>query len=257
MILDCFPFFNEIRLLLVRLHYLEDVVDRFVVSEGTTTFTGHPKPLFLDQFWEAIPPRLAKKIVRVQADMSNMSGNVSPWAREAYQRAISVDAGVRMSRNYQDILHVSDVDEIPHKDLLIYAKRMGVGSVLKLLQHGLKYTPDIYSGPWSMAFMGPVGKIDARNVETLRRDTGLPHIDNAGWHFSYCSTPEKIMHKIHAYSHQEFNKPEWNNLDNIKKSIENRTDLFGRFPGEVNEIWPRERYPDDLKNLLNLYYPVE
>ena len=40
MVYDCFQFFNELDILKIRLHVLSDVVDRFVISEATETFSG-------------------------------------------------------------------------------------------------------------------------------------------------------------------------------------------------------------------------
>ena len=39
MIIDCFPFFNEIDLLKIRLELLDDIVDRVVLVESTRTFS--------------------------------------------------------------------------------------------------------------------------------------------------------------------------------------------------------------------------
>ena len=49
MIYDCFPFFNELELLEVRLHELDGLVDKFVLVEATRTFAGHPKSLYFAQ----------------------------------------------------------------------------------------------------------------------------------------------------------------------------------------------------------------
>ena len=45
-IFDCFIFFNELDLLDVRLHELNDVVDFHVLVEAKKTFVGKKKELF-------------------------------------------------------------------------------------------------------------------------------------------------------------------------------------------------------------------
>ena len=40
MVYDCFQFFNELDILKLRMHVLNDVVDKFVISEATVTFSG-------------------------------------------------------------------------------------------------------------------------------------------------------------------------------------------------------------------------
>ena len=45
MVYDCFPFFNELDILNLRLHILDPFVDRFVIEEARNTFTGQEKEL--------------------------------------------------------------------------------------------------------------------------------------------------------------------------------------------------------------------
>ena len=45
---DCFTFNNEYDVLKIRLNELSSVVDRFVVVEGTRTFSGINKKLTFD-----------------------------------------------------------------------------------------------------------------------------------------------------------------------------------------------------------------
>lgn len=40
---DCFTFFNELELLEIRLELLDEVVDKFVISEGDHTHSGNYK----------------------------------------------------------------------------------------------------------------------------------------------------------------------------------------------------------------------
>ena len=47
MIIDCFPFFNEIELLKIRLELLDDIVDRVVLVESTRTFSLKKKSYFI------------------------------------------------------------------------------------------------------------------------------------------------------------------------------------------------------------------
>ena len=49
MVYDCFQFFNELDILKIRLNVLAPVVDRFVISEATETFSGIKKPLYYEE----------------------------------------------------------------------------------------------------------------------------------------------------------------------------------------------------------------
>ena len=48
MIVDCFPFFNELDLLEIRLNILKDVVDKFVLVEASKTQTKLDKPFYFE-----------------------------------------------------------------------------------------------------------------------------------------------------------------------------------------------------------------
>lgn len=257
MIIDCFTFFNEVKLLLVRLHYLEDLVDHFIISEGNSTFTGQPKPYYLDQYWDAIPSRLAKKIVRVRGDTSEMPQDTSPWNREIYQRSILGEAAHRVAGSANATLIISDLDEIPHRDLLVVLRRVGLSTVLKLRQLNFCYNPDTKTGEWASAYIAPLSMVDTYKVEQIRRDPNIRHVDQAGWHFGYFASPEQILYKIQSFSHTEFNRPEWANIHNIRQAIACRKDVFGRFKDRPFEAYSRDLYPRDLKNLLDLYFPYD
>ena len=46
---DCFPFFNELDILEVRLQELWDTVDNFIILEASTTYVGNPKSYLFDE----------------------------------------------------------------------------------------------------------------------------------------------------------------------------------------------------------------
>ena len=61
-----------------------------------------------------------------------------------------------------------------------------------------------------------------RNIKTKKRpfwkifkDKEPQIINDAGWHFSFLKDPLSIKRKIISYSHQEFNKEEFTNIQNI------------------------------------------
>ena len=49
MVYDCFLFFNELDLLEVRMHELNNSVDFFVLQESTKTHSGKPKSLYFQE----------------------------------------------------------------------------------------------------------------------------------------------------------------------------------------------------------------
>ena len=49
MIIDCFPFFNELDVLDIRLNILNEVVDKFVLVEASKTQSKIDKPFYFEQ----------------------------------------------------------------------------------------------------------------------------------------------------------------------------------------------------------------
>ena len=76
------------------------------------------------------------------------------------------------------------------------------------------------------------------NVQTIKekgsvqwfrdfRSTLSPAWD-AGWHMTYWGSAENIIYKIKSSAHQEYNNPEYANIDKIKENLGNGVDIFGR-----------------------------
>lgn len=256
MIIDCFSFFNEIKILLLRLHYLYDYVDRFVIVESDRTHIGNPKPYYLEQWWDAIPTKFLDKISKVRVQIEADDGSHKKvWTREYGQRIAMIRyVHDRISTSPNDQVLVSDLDEIPHRDLLIFLRRSLVPVPLKLEQLLMMYNPDTYQEPWRHALVCPASVITPENVNQMRLDKNLQLLADAGWHFSYHMSPELILHKIQNFAHPEFNRPEYD-LEYVKTCIRNRTPLFKQFGEAPYQQFSRDRYPRDLRDLLDLYFP--
>ena len=74
-----------------------------------------------------------------------------------------------------------------------------------------------------------------RNIKTAKPSFWKFHkprqpqlIYDGGWHFSFLKEPKRIARKIKAYSHSEYNKPEFTDEKKIEERIKNRTDIFNR-----------------------------
>ena len=68
---DCFIFYNELEILERRLHYLDSVVDHFVIVESSVTHKGTPKPSFYQDNKDRYA-RWAHKIRHVVVDDNPM-----------------------------------------------------------------------------------------------------------------------------------------------------------------------------------------
>src|SRR5712692_10307059 len=113
MIYDCFPFFNELDLLEIRLSELAGVVDRFVLVESTRTHTNQPKPLYYHENRTRYS-QFSSKIVHIVVE--DMPGGENAWVRENHQRNCII-RGLSGCGDDDTIL-VSDVDEIPRATIV-------------------------------------------------------------------------------------------------------------------------------------------
>lgn len=111
MVYDCFQFFNELDILKLRMHVMNDVADRFVVSESTVTFSGEKKPLYFQENREMFAEFADKIIYRVVDDTPI---DVSPFLRDSHQKC-AVARGLA-GADPEDVVIFSDVDEIPNPE---------------------------------------------------------------------------------------------------------------------------------------------
>ena len=110
-IYDCFIFHNEIDLLELRLNILNDVVDKFIIIEGDTTFSGIKKESnFLKN--KDIFKQWEDKIIY---EFINVPDYDVSWDREIFSRNYFLKLPIFKD---EDVLILSDLDEIPNPDAI-------------------------------------------------------------------------------------------------------------------------------------------
>lgn len=223
MIVDCFPFFNELDLLEIRLHELAPVVDRFVLCEATLTHSGKPKPLV---YMENRKRFAGLPITSVLVDDYPNIDLTDAWALERNQRQVGVSAAVELF--HPDLLIVSDCDEIPSAEAVRAASKNTATS--QTLDMGLYYyylNCRCKSSRWKRGqIVRPNGgRPDARQIRVTKH---APMIRNGGWHFSYLGGVEKIQEKLAAFAHREKDVEKWNTPEEIASRVSSGRDLFDR-----------------------------
>jgi len=278
-IYDAFLFFNELELLEMRMNILNDVVDYFVVVESTITFSSKPKQLLFhenrhlfDKFNDKIihviiddspnsflkinyidNPKtdseiLKNKILKHVDESPNWPRHESQWGIETYQRE-SIIKGL-VNCNDDDIVIVSDVDEIPNPIEIEKLKNIGY-DVFNFNQNMYYYYVNMlkennWSGPKACSW----GKLKTISLNSLRQNKHTTKmISNGGWHFSFMGGEHKVIEKIEAYAHQEFNKPYYK--ENVRNNIMSNNDPF--FRGSLTHVSIDETYPKYLLENLEKY----
>lgn len=251
MVYDCFIFFNELDLLEIRLHELQHVVDRFVLVEANRTFQNNPKPYYFEENKARYAPFL-DKIIHIKLDkyplFLPLINPFSPWKLEFFQRNALVRGLVGCKPD--DIILVSDVDEIPRASVLQEYVQQGINQIYGLKMDMFMYFLDnqvVYDGGsnmtreeakagiWHCTALLPYRLLTKKPnrlrkiiMRTKRRGEVYKIIPNAGWHFTYIGGVKKIIEKIEAFSHTEFNTDVFKSRQQIEEFIQSGKDLFGR-----------------------------
>ena len=205
-----------------RIEYLQDVVDTFIIVEGTHTFTGKPKGSL---YFDTAPFRNHPKVRFVKvADV--VPGGA--WANEAHQRNAPV--GLLLSlMGKDDVAICSDADEIPHagKMALAAARSAAFGGGCLLEQDFYYYNFNWKNPtPWRNALALRKEAVAQYGIQQLRGR--LPVGLHSGWHCSYAESKDNIRRKIESFSHTECDLPQWKTEEHLIRCLEQGEDLFGR-----------------------------
>jgi beta-1,4-mannosyl-glycoprotein beta-1,4-N-acetylglucosaminyltransferase len=268
-IVDCFIFYNELDLLNYRLHILNEVVDYFVLVESTHTHSGKEKELIYQNNKEIFQP-FHHKIIHVIVDdfpykypninYDNKSDNSDSWHNERFQRNCIVRGIHQLSLADDDIIIISDLDEIPDPNTLNKIKKNEINITLNALNMDFYY----YNLNSKKETMWNCCKIllykyfnELIQKKITCSDIRLNHIyvnpieyiiNNGGWHLSYFGDAHFIKNKLENFAHQEFNNKEYTNIEKIEKRVTTGLDLFERSTGENLIMIPAKE---------NLYLPAE
>lgn len=261
-IIDCFTFFNELDLLEFRLKLLEAHVDHFVLAESNITHSGQPKPFYFDENKKRFD-RWKGKIIYMQVNQSaeglvfnkeiSYNPQSSAWKLENGQR--NALSGANNIIADDDLVLLSDLDEIPDPDMLKKIKTSDGPVVLSQLFHYYFLNcQNVGNERWWNGTIVAGGKQFKETAPQELRDkrNDWPIVKKAGWHFSYLGGLEKIKQKIRSFAHTEFNKEEFLKDENILRAMEEGKDIFDR-PGISYKFYPLVYYPGHLRKIMQQY----
>jgi hypothetical protein len=234
-IYDCFLYNGEIDALEIRLHELAEVVDRFVIIESDTSFTGLQKKLSFEPF----EPRIAPFTTKIRyVPVGDMPQHEAPLRRESWQRN-TILRGIPDARE-NDLILVSNVDEIPRAAAVREMLREEVSHIfgLELASYYFFVNYRNVLGPesattWTIAARrAEFDKIAPHDLRHAVRHGSIPAriLCGSGWHFSYLMDEAGIRRKIAALADQGFNNEAFLHSVDIQGIVLSRGDLFNR-PG--------------------------
>ena len=269
MIVDAFTFLNEKELVELRVKYLNDIVDYFLIVEADHTHTGKKKEW---NFPEVLNSRLKNysnkiKYHQMKVDLEKAEAEKDPrykslkgplanagrsWKVENMQRNFIKDCYKKLTTSKDDIIIISDLDEIPSKEKISFIKSSDfkviapVSFAQSLFYLNCNYL-DLEQWIGSVAITGQL--IEKYEPQTFRDyKNRISRFSDAGWSFSSFGGTKKIIEKLEAFCHVEYNLKEYKDEDHIKKCIQTGGDLFNR---EVKKKRvDKNIFPRDLLNLM-------
>lgn len=256
LIIDAFPFHDELDILEMRFVELYDAVDYFVLVEANVTHQDEPKPYYFTENRERFEPFLGKVVVVHADDLPPVADAPDPWAREHAQREWIQSAFASIPHlKTTDIIMQSDVDEIPRP---LYVRNVRPGDGLTVFgMRGHFWAVDwLYPHVWNGTVAGTVRTIlglgptpfavmrDSRNGYVMHPSipTGIrpPHMNDAGWHFSWLGGPERAMKKVGSFCHPEVEDRIVDGIADDLRFWREGVHVDGErmTPVDVNDEWP-------------------
>ncbi|KAL0943690.1 glycosyltransferase family 17 [Colletotrichum truncatum] len=243
---------TEVEMLEVRMGQMAPYVDYFVIIESDKTFTDHSKPLYIKENWDLFKPWHDKMIVR-KLDLDALKSG-STWDRETKSRNAMYDQVIpglegEQAASIDDVLIVSDVDEIPKPDVLRALRNCKIPQRVtihsKIYYYSYQWLArNDWAHPQATVYRGA----DTVLPDELRSNANDYHFPYGGWHCSYCfSTVKEMAQKINSFSHSEYNKPEFKDPDNIVEVARRGLDIFRRPDSHFDRVENNQDIPDYIK----------
>jgi hypothetical protein len=240
MIVDCTMFHWEFDLLELRMKELWDAVDYFVVTESVCDHRGKERDLVLSNNISQFDWASEKLIVNISDKPKD--AEIS-WDYEKYQRLKSVESAISMLKlNSEDFILISDVDEIFRSDSV--KKMSEEGGRYRIHMPMYYYYLNLFAYDWFLPKASSLKTLTNPNDMRTGNEKNFYYVYNGGWHFSYLGTPEQIQYKLKTFAHDEMDTNEFTDIENIKKNIVSRKDLFNRFGNnnfqvvDIDSSWP-------------------
>ena len=283
-------YFNEDVILDLRLNILDKYVDYFVIVESSFTHKGDKRKLQFDNkkfekfkkkiiylVYDNKPKDIDEVLNNDHEDIKSRKYILNSILRENGQRNFILN-GLK-DANEEDLVLISDVDEIPNLEKVeiskIDQKIIMFKQEMFYYKFNLKLPEFFWTGTRACKkkyLKSPqwLRNIKVKKYSFLRLDVlfsetkfiDIKIIENGGWHFTYLKNAEQIQHKLRSYlHHREFdlNPISVEEINNIIKNkiaiydlnLDKRAKKIGH--GKKLEKYPLDRLPKFLQDNLNNY----
>lgn len=249
MLIDVFPFSDEVDLAELRINYLSDLVDFFIVSEYNMGFSGIIKDFSFPRVLNKLPASISSKVLYVPQTQEEVLSSF--FSNDHFQKD-SLAQIVRRHCKSSDLMLFGDLDEFPDKNALrkivsnssipsfchfAQSNFMGYLNVLEVSSLIRSYAGEfegVRRPKWLGTILTRVSTLSEFTMTELRnpeRKYESVRIPNGGWHFSFCggerlTFAERFSKKLLLSAHQEFNRKD--KLENASEILLKGSDPLGR-----------------------------
>ena len=247
-------YYNEDVILDLRLNYLNQFVDKFVIVESTFDHSGQKKRLnfninkflnFKDKIKYFVLDKQPANIEKINDNDTDEDKSIkyilNGYKRDHFQRNYISDGISEVNEN--DIIIISDIDEIPNlkkidlndiKDNLVFFNQKMCYYKFNLFQKDYKWVGSRACKKKNLISPQWLRDVKPKNYPKWRVDTYFSKlkytnvilVDNGGWHFSYLNTPELIEQKLKSYTHHREYELNPIGIENIEKRIKNKESVY-------------------------------
>tara|TARA_B100000035_G_C20963394_1_gene537596 strand:+ start:215 stop:1087 length:873 start_codon:yes stop_codon:yes gene_type:complete len=283
-------YYNEDVVLELRLNYLNQFVDEFVIVESTFNHRGQEKKLnfninnfskFKDKIKYLIldshPPDIEIVNDNDLEDDKSRKYILNGYKRDHFQRNYLIH-GIN-NADPDDIIIISDIDEIPNLEkvnlkevqnqLFLFNQKMCYYK-FNLFQKNYNWVGSRACKKKNLLTPQWLRDVKPKNYPKWRLDTyfsknkynNVHFVNDGGWHFSYLNTPELIEQKLKSYTHHREYDLNPIGVTNIEERIKNRESVYNlssdkrenQFSTGVKlEIMNFNDLPNTIKNNKNKY----
>lgn len=207
---DVFTYNGELEMLLLRLNILDPFVDRFIIVEAKTTFSGLKKPLYFSlhehytkKWWNKIRYYVIdENYTSAELSAAERSPNTkgaSHWKNEFLQKESITKALTKL--NDFDTVYIGDVDEIWKPVSFI-----GMGPQKLKLKVYAYYLNNRSDEEFWGTLAGKWGDIRHEYLNHLRTNTKFRTNDYFGWHFTSMGGLKEVQRKLNdSYTTESYN----------------------------------------------------
>ena len=257
-------FFDEEMLLDLRLNIMDKHVDKFVITEATYMHNGKSKKLTFDinkysKFKDKIiyivvdknPPDIEKINDDDNEKIINSKMHSNAYKRHIYQLE-QTHLGIKDAKS-NDIIIVSDLDEIPNLDyvdfkkvrekLIFFKQKMfyyKLNLYYKMPWYGSRACKKKHfkSAKWLQWIKNkkyPLWRLDI--FFSNKKYNDICFVSNGGWHFTNIKSPEDIEKKLKSFVHYKDFETSGLSLNDLKNLIKEKKVMYNHSIDKKGNKW--------------------